>query len=93
MRYWVSWYGGVDGDSRPIKDDEGTPAWACSGSRIATHKNDPCNTICAIIDAKNEEEVWKRVREYWPEAEERFIEEKDPNYLPGDRFQAIKDKV
>ena len=89
MRFWISWWGGKDDDCRPLRDDESTPAWACSGQRVP----EPCFSICAVIDAESEEKAWEIVLEYWPEAVERFCNEKPGDWLPGDRFRCIEEKL
>lgn len=94
MRFWVGWYGGADGDYRPIRDDVATPAWACSGET-----GGGLFTLCAVVDAQSEDEAWEVVLSYWPEAQKRFCEERPPGWLPlappgeENRFQCIVDKM
>jgi hypothetical protein len=85
MRFWMSWWGGADGDCRPLKT-EGAPAWACSGHRDPV----PQFSICAVVDADTEIAAWEHVRHYWPEAEERFAIEKPDDWTPEpSRFGTI----
>jgi hypothetical protein len=89
-RFWVSWWGGEGEDMRPLKDDDTTPSWACSGGRF----EEPKHSICAVVDADSEEAVWKVIKGLWPEAEERFCEEKPDDWLPEKtRFKCIIDKI
>lgn len=93
-RYWVSWISGY-------YEDEGCTAppyqvWI-SGQmdrrsglpKKFKGKNggekDDC-TICAVIDANSEDEIWDSVHKHFPDYEERFINEVEPDYEPGDRF-------
>lgn len=47
----------------------------------------PNCTICAIVEAENEEKVWEQVRVYWPEAKESFCNEVDSDWRPdSERF-------
>ena len=72
----MRWYGGKDGDPRPVTYP--TPIeWWCTGYR----EDDVC-TICAVVDAQTPAAAWKHVRKYWPEAEESFCEEKPSNFRP-----------
>lgn len=92
-RYWVSWISGyyadegcteppfkvwisgqMDRRSNLPKKFEGTD-----------NPKDDC-TLCAVIDAESPEAIWKAVEKHFPDYEERFINEKDSDYVPGDRF-------
>lgn len=46
---------------------------------------DDCS-ICAVIDAENEDAVWDLVEKYFPDYEQRFAEIKPDDYTPGSRF-------
>lgn len=86
-RYWISWYQPTE-DYRPIYKGDKEPLnhlYWCTGQRCG---GDNAFTVCAVVDAENVEEAKKTVQKYWPEANEwRFIEEKEPTYLPSeDRF-------
>lgn len=45
-------------------------------------------TACACIDAESEDEIWTVIGKYFPDYEQRFIEEREFNYDPsvGGRF-------
>lgn len=76
-RFWISWYGGSDGDCRPIVYPIPFPWW-CSGERF----HEPCFSICAVIDAENEELAYEEAKEYWPELEERFCNPRPNEWMP-----------
>lgn len=95
MRFWIGWYGGDVGDCRPIRDDDGTPAWACTGEDIGGLYY----SFCAVVDASSEEAAWEVVLSYWPEAQRRFCEQRSQSWLPlappgeENRFQCIIDRI
>jgi hypothetical protein len=49
------------------------------------HARDDCS-ICAVIDAESETDVWKLVSKHFPDHVQRFCEEKALDWKPGDRF-------
>jgi len=75
-RFWVRWFGGDDGDPRPLTFPVPIEWW-CSGEDA----KGTC-TICAIVDAVDEDAVWAEVRKYWPEAVQSFCEETEPSWRP-----------
>jgi len=89
MRFWVSWWGGAAGDCRPLLDDAETPAWGCSGER----DTEPQFSLCAVIDASTEAQVWEQVKRCWPEYVQRFCERKPDGWRPGSRFTCIAKKL
>lgn len=83
-RYWISWYQPTE-DYRPLTDPphESVLGWWCSGYRCS----DGLASLCALVSATDEESAKACVRHSWPEAAEwRFCEERDSDWLPGDRF-------
>lgn len=44
-------------------------------------------TLCAVVDAESEDDVWVLVAKHYPDYKPRFCEEKEPDFKPGDRFQ------
>ena len=85
MRYWISWWHQGD-DPRPLYYpplDLRVLGWWRSGC------NDTSVSVCALVEAKDEDHAKAAVAKDWPEsvgAEWRFVEEKEPGWLPGDRF-------
>lgn len=86
MRYWISWWQPGD-DPRPLHSPPKTErvlGWWVSGES-ETH-----SSICALVQADNEEEAKLAVIVDWPEskdAEWRFLQEKDAKWVPpADRF-------
>ena len=49
------------------------------------HSKDDCS-ICAVIDAENEDEVWKLVAIHFPDYDQRFCDEREKDFNPGSRF-------
>lgn len=84
MKYWASWWSGN-------YEDEGCKAppfkfWE-SGIRM---RGDSSNrddwSICAVIEGKDKEGVWKIVQRYFPDFKRRFCKQVEDNFHPGDRF-------
>ena len=89
-RFWVSWWEPMeDGDYRPLSLPlpEAIPAWWCSGEDL----NDRAS-LCAVVDAADLDEVRLLIMDYWRPAEWRFIEERDPDWRPNDRFPWPEEK-
>lgn len=86
-RYWVSWYEpvGEAQDPRPRKWPlpEAIPHYWVSG----WVGDMSAATLCAIVDARCEEEAKRFVQDAgWSPSSWRFCEERAPDWLPGDRF-------
>lgn len=83
-RYWVSWWSGYyisEGCTEPP-----FKVWI-SGSKErqdGSQKDDL--SICAVIDAENENEIWQVVKKHFPDYKGRFCIEKPDDFSPGDRF-------
>lgn len=81
-RFWLSWIQPTE-DHRPLTypPGPGVLGWWCSGD---------CQegaTLCALVEAEDEEDADKTIRADWPEkATFRFIDEAEPDWLPNDRF-------
>ena len=85
-RFWFSWEEPIDQfkDYRPNGQwpvpDEVRNYW-CSGES-ETHF-----TMCAVVDAEDEEKLRAAVAKSWPNmGDTRFCEEKPNDWRPGDRF-------
>ena len=92
-RFWISWEQ-LTSDFRPLQDPpqpENICAWWCSGGLEAPF------TLCAIVEAKNEDEAEKFVKTAWQTKGKlevgtiRFIEEREADWLPSDRFPITKE--
>ncbi len=93
IRFWASWYSGNYADEGCTK-----PPFKFWVSGQASRRQefpqtfsdgrekDDC-TICASIDANNEEDVWKLVSKHFPDYNQRFINRVDNDWAPGTRFQ------
>jgi hypothetical protein len=99
MRFWVSWISGNYFDEGcthpPIQ------YWLSGQMDRRAHlpqkdsngeEKDDC-TLCAVIDAESEDEVWQNIAKYFPDYAERFIEERAPDYEPGDRFLSFENRT
>jgi len=70
----------------PLKN--GVVKYWCSGYRGDDNEE---SALCALVEAEGEGDAKRKIRAYWPEAKEwRFCEEKEPGWIPGDRF-SMKD--
>jgi hypothetical protein len=80
-RFWISWYQPTE-DYRPLK--EGIEYW-CTGQTLSEPEQ---YTLCAIVDAKDEESAEARILKDWPEVTDwRFCEERETDWRPpSDRF-------
>jgi hypothetical protein len=51
-------------------------------------------TLCAVIDAKDEGEVWKRVSKHFKRLEQRFCRKTESiEWKPGDRFPDFENRT
>ncbi len=92
MRFWVSWWTSQD-------EDKGctTPPfdyWT-SGYRFpkGDMEEDTESSVCAVIDADTEDDVWEGVAKYFPDYEARFCEEREADYAPGSRFSGFENNT
>ncbi len=84
-RYWVSWVQPGD-DHRPLTfpPNDAILGWWCSG-----YTESDKAILCALVLALSEELARAAIYMDWPEAKTanwRFVNERDRDYLPGDRF-------
>lgn len=98
-RFWVSWISGYYGDegcttppfqvwiSGHMDRRSGLPTEFETGN-----PKDDC-TICAVIDANSEDEIWPVIAKHFPDYEQRFCEERKIDYIPGDRFPDFENKT
>ena len=88
-RWWISWYQPPDlkagWDYRASK-------WPHDAALLGSWESgftDTHMTVCALIEAKTEDDARRLVKDHWPEfpgGGERFCEEQVPGWTPGDRF-------
>ena len=82
-RFWVSWVHPTE-DYRPLGYTPHAPVlgWWCSG-----YDSEDNATLCALIEADDEKAAEEVIKKEWPEwTEWRFIEPRENDYRPGDRF-------
>lgn len=83
-RFWVSWWTGnyeSEGCTKPPYQ-----VWD-SGSRDRNHPNGGDEmSLCAVIDAKSEDDIWANVAKHFPDYEQRFCTLCEPDWTPNNRF-------
>lgn len=63
------------------------------GEFLDTYSRDTC-TLCAMVDAENEDQIWEAVAKYFPDQEYRFCElQTDPAATTGDRFPDFQNRT
>jgi hypothetical protein len=97
FQYW--WTGQRD---RP--NDGMTPEQVAEAQRLEDEDEDAYyaymdehsrsdGTACALVDAESEDEIWQVIGSYFPDYEVRFIEGRDDDYTPGDRFSDFENRT
>jgi hypothetical protein len=74
--FWVSWWTDID----PFEEGIKFPFWV-SGYRRARESNRDAS-VCALIDAKDQEDAWKKVQATGTFLEPRFCDEKPSGWTP-----------
>lgn len=91
QRYWVSWWSGnyaSEGCTKPPYQ-----VWD-SGSRDRNHANGGDEmSLCAVIDANSESDIWKSVSKHFPDYEARFCTPVEADYIPNNRFPDFEGKT
>lgn len=83
MRFWVSWWSGYYEDEGCTKPP--FQVWI-SGSRNRDEERDEVS-LCAVVDASSEGQVWNAVKRHFPDFEMRFCDEVSNDWSPPrDRF-------
>lgn len=81
--YWASWYT-ADAD---ITNDDTPFQWYITGEGM----EEPTQySICALLEADSEAEVWAGVARYFPDYRVRFCELRDAHWQPNDRFPGFE---
>lgn len=81
-RYWVSWY-------TPNNEEVET---SFIYSRNSSLEEENLEILSAVIDADSKNDVWKGIKKFFPDFTERFIQERQIEWLPGHRFPEFKAK-
>lgn len=89
-RYWVSWWSGNYADEGCTNPP--FQYWITGQRNREDPKKDDCS-ICAMIDASDEEEIWENISKYFPDFEQRFCELTSPDAVPGDRFPDFENRT
>jgi hypothetical protein len=86
MRHWISWYEPGDaGDYRPLTTppEDVMLGWWCTGVR----SSDEAGTLCALVQADDEDAAKALIGEHWEPESWRFCNEVDEHWVPpADRF-------
>ena len=88
-RYWVSWWSGYYEDEGCTKPP--FQIWI-SGQRDRDENRDECS-LCAVIDARSEDDIWAYINKHFPDYEKRFCNIKETDYIPGNRFPDFENKT
>ncbi len=93
-RYWVSWWSGYYEDEGCTKPP--FQSWI-SGERDR-HNADPDSernevSLCAVIDADSEVDIWRVVAKHFPDHEQRFCHTVAADWIPGDRFPGFENRT
>jgi len=85
-RFWVSWWSNFRYMSQHF---ERVPfqVW------VSGQREDGMVSYCAVIDAEDEDAVWRAVYELYDDVEERFCDPQEPDFAPGDRFQDFENRT
>lgn len=85
MRYWTSW----TQESEDYRSINFPPNESILGWWVTGYAGDGV-TICALVEAESRELAEKSILEEWPEALDsgdwRLFEDRENDYVPGDRF-------
>ena len=80
-RYWIRFFGGENGDPRPVTSPPPFEWWCTGESGHGT-----C-TICALVDATDDMAAREEVLKYWPEARHDEVHNRPCEWRPpADRF-------
>lgn len=96
-RFWVSWWSGYYDDEGCTKPpfqvwNSGSRDRFKPGTRQHDENRDECSW-CAVIDADSEDEIWRVVKQHFPDYERRFCESQEPDWEPNDRFPDFKNET
>jgi len=50
-------------------------------------------SLCALVEAEGEKQVWEAVERYFPDYEESFCNKVGHYYRPGERFPSFENRV
>jgi len=81
-RYWTSWWTSVE---------DGTPG--IPFQYWVTGYRDNLMAVCALLEGPNRWYIEQGVKKLFPDAEFRFIEPRDHDWNPGERFPGYEERV
>ena len=90
-RFWVSWWTGYYEDEGCTKPP--VQVWS-SGFRDRDGSYDKSDiSLCAVVDAENEDAVWGNIRQYFPDCEPRFCDRVDADWTPNTRSLEFRNET
>lgn len=100
FQFWVTGYGYRRRPNYGLTDEQYVQYKELSATDedaameyLDTHSRDTC-TLCAMVDANSEDEIWTAVAKYFPDWEYRFCElQTDPSAKTGDRFPGFENRT
>lgn len=98
-RWWVSWWSGNyadEGCSAPPFQFWDSGHRSRSGiPRVITESTVLRDemSLCAVVDAGYESEIWEVVFAHFPDAERRFCHKRPSDFMPGDRFPNFQNRT
>ncbi len=96
QRHWISWYSGNYADEGCTKPP--FQFW-CSGTRERNGNDDRNEQIlCAVVDCighpdDHAKDIRQALKRHFPDFTERFIEPKEKDWTPGDRFPGFEGRT
>lgn len=91
-RFWVSWWSGNYADEGCTN-----PPFQFWNSGERDHRgNNPDRTdcaLCAVIDCDTKQDAIDCIKKHFPDAEMRFCEYRQSNFVPGDRFPGFENRT
>lgn len=91
-RYWVSWWSSYHINKGCTKPP--FQVWI-SGERGKSAEDDMLEdvSLCAVIDAESEQQIWDAVKKHFPDYEERFCNAVEADFTPNNRFPGFEGKT
>jgi hypothetical protein len=90
-RYWASWWTGYyasEGCTKPPYQ-----IWNTGERDRESRETGDEISLCAVIDANNDQEITDSISKHFPDYEIRFIKSVGDDWIPGDRFPDFENKT
>lgn len=89
-KFWVSWWTKYlisDGCTQPPFQ-----MWE-SGMKMDENGEYTISSMCALIEANSEAEIWKVIKHHFPDYEYRMCESVTDDWKPNDRFPDFENRT